>query len=583
MDRMNDGNGKSDRSCTNDSSAKNAGNEKSDRSRNSEGCGHEGAGKLQVAGDRLLDRQGRQVVLHGVNMVCKDKSRGYVGDWKPEDFRFLRSRGMNVVRLGLIWDGLEPEPGRIDETYLDRMEGMIRLAGETGIRVFLDMHQDLYGIAFGDGAPRWATLSDMSRHDASGSVWSDAYLNSEAVQQAFDRFWENAPGPDGIGLQDHYAQAWRRVAERFGAYEHVIGYDLINEPFPGTLAMEVQACMLGAFADWQASEGADPAVVAGREAWTDVSGDMPLGSSGGTDDAQLAGLAAAWADPAGRAHVLGLLSERPVYERIAASMEPQLQPFDRDSLSPFYQRVADAIREVDTESILLLEASYFSNMGVRSGIVPVLRNGRRDPQQIYSPHGYDLIVDTEQNDLWSPARVAVIFDRHEEVRATTGWPMLVGEWGAFWQGEEGRGCGTKEQGDQLRRIFETCRCGDTFWAYPDAGLNAQNIDGFRYSDAIVRGVPESVAGMLLSYRWEPETGVFSCSWKEDDSTQDTVLWIPGQLVSMLEEADGSNTIPLHGSSEEDGRGTRVSVAPSGLKAIRTIQLQMRSIRSIRHE
>ena len=44
--------------------------------------GMEKAGKLRVSGDRLLDGEGRQVVLHGVNMVCKDKSRGYAGAWE---------------------------------------------------------------------------------------------------------------------------------------------------------------------------------------------------------------------------------------------------------------------------------------------------------------------------------------------------------------------------------------------------------------------------------------------------------------------------------------------------------------------
>ena len=43
------------------------------------------------------------------------------------------------------------------------------------------------------------------------------------------------PAPDGVGLQDHYAAAWRHVAQRLGGEMGLLGYDLFNEPFPGTL------------------------------------------------------------------------------------------------------------------------------------------------------------------------------------------------------------------------------------------------------------------------------------------------------------------------------------------------------------
>jgi endoglycosylceramidase len=37
-----------------------------------------------------------------------------------------------------------------------------------------------------------------------------------------------------VGLQDRYAAAWRHVAERFGSNPYVLGYDLLNEPWPGS-------------------------------------------------------------------------------------------------------------------------------------------------------------------------------------------------------------------------------------------------------------------------------------------------------------------------------------------------------------
>ena len=55
-----------------------------------------------------------------------------------------------------------------------------------------------------------------------------------ALQRAFDHFWNNDPGPGGVGLQDRYAAAWRHVAAYFRHTPWVLGYDLLNEPWPGT-------------------------------------------------------------------------------------------------------------------------------------------------------------------------------------------------------------------------------------------------------------------------------------------------------------------------------------------------------------
>lgn len=58
--------------------------------------------------------------------------------------------------------------------------------------LILDMHQDLYSRKFDNGAPLWATLDDGAEH-VTGTIWSDAYLMSPAVQRAFDNFWQNRP------------------------------------------------------------------------------------------------------------------------------------------------------------------------------------------------------------------------------------------------------------------------------------------------------------------------------------------------------------------------------------------------------
>ena len=62
-----------------------------------------------------------------------------------------------------------------------------------------------------------------------------AYLESPRVQGAFDAFWINQPDGQGVGIQDRYAQAWKHLAQRYADNKTVIGYDLMNEPFQGSI------------------------------------------------------------------------------------------------------------------------------------------------------------------------------------------------------------------------------------------------------------------------------------------------------------------------------------------------------------
>jgi len=55
-----------------------------------------------------------------------------------------------------------------------------------------------------------------------------------APQRAFDNFWNDVAAPDGTPLQDHYAAALQHVAARFHDNPRVLGYEIMNEPFPGT-------------------------------------------------------------------------------------------------------------------------------------------------------------------------------------------------------------------------------------------------------------------------------------------------------------------------------------------------------------
>jgi endoglycosylceramidase len=177
------------------------------------------------------------VILHGWNMVYK------VGSYRPEDAgfgdddaRFLAENGFNTVRLGVIYKGVEATPGVYDDAYLESIERTEGILAAHGIFSLLDFHQDMYNERFqGEGFPDWAVVGDAATLPAEPRLGFPAnYLGMPALNRAYDNFWLNDLATDGRTLQDAYAAAWRHVAGRFADDPHVLGYNLFNEPWPGS-------------------------------------------------------------------------------------------------------------------------------------------------------------------------------------------------------------------------------------------------------------------------------------------------------------------------------------------------------------
>ena len=187
------------------------------------------------------------MILHGLNMVYK------VGSYRPEDTgfgrddaRFLRKHGFNTIRLGLILKGIEPQPPGPDgeplyrRGYLRSIARSERVLARARIFTMLDFHQDLYNERFqGEGWPDWQTIDDGVPSEPQQGFPAN-YIVNAGLQRAFDNFWANTE-VEGRGLQDAYAAAWREVAEIFADRRFVLGYDLLNEPWPGS-AFGPQGC-----------------------------------------------------------------------------------------------------------------------------------------------------------------------------------------------------------------------------------------------------------------------------------------------------------------------------------------------------
>ncbi|MBN2360667.1 MAG: cellulase family glycosylhydrolase [Deltaproteobacteria bacterium] len=178
--------------------------------------------------DRIYLRDGhdRYLSFHGVNVsgsskvpVFLDAANGlftYVGKPFPLEaaeaqIQRLADLGFNAFRLLVIWEGVEPEHrGEYDQEYLGYLREVVRIAGEHGIYVLVDMHQDMFSrhlrvkynehpaygepgsieasltslippytdLVQGDGAPRWVVAACLPDKDMDSPNWGTPRLVS---------------------------------------------------------------------------------------------------------------------------------------------------------------------------------------------------------------------------------------------------------------------------------------------------------------------------------------------------------------------------------------------------------------------
>ena len=485
---------------------------------------------IRIENGRFVDAQKRTIIWNGLNLVEKDPNKGYVQDIDEELFIQFKEWGINCVRYGIHWDGLEPEPGIYNENYLAELDKRVRWARENNIYLVLDMHQDLYSRKFGNGAPVWATLDEGLPH-VTGKVWSDAYLMSPGVQKSFDNFWLNTPASDGIGIQDHYISTWKKLAERYADSTSVLGFDIMNEPFIGSDAPQIFQELLKGFANYMVSQGMQ------------ISSEAEIG--------QL------WMDDQKRSEALSLVDDGDAFRFILKHAEQQVNQFEENQLSTFYQKVRDTIRSTGNNKILFLEHNYFCNLGIESSFhFPVTENGDKDELCAYAPHAYDLVVDTEGATHPGFKRLDTIFERIMHSAQHRKVPILLGEWGAFYMGSN-----YAVPALHHMKWIEQSLAGHTYWSWW-TGIETQ--DYFHY--VIARPYPQCVNGELIKYHFDAQTKSFTCIWEENESTAPTQIFIPDMSLLSKENVQLSPLSSFEISRiSEKSKGGYLLIKPVGKK------------------
>ncbi|MBZ0298866.1 MAG: cellulase family glycosylhydrolase [Anaerolineae bacterium] len=367
---------------------------------------------MHTDGIWFKDEAGRALILRGVNLGGSTKvpytpdgathrregfydhrTVSFIGRPFPLDeadshLRRLKAWGMNFLRFLITWEAVEHGgPGIYDEAYLDYLYAVVHKAGEYGLDVFIDPHQDVWSRwTGGDGAPGWtleAVGMDLTKLAATGTainhpehgdpfprmIWPTNYFKLGAGTMFTLFFGGNDFAPqtlvDGVPVQEflqgHYIAAIRKVAERLHGLPNVVGYDTLNEPGSGFIGVQDA----GSIDDFRLRMGPMPTpfqsmlLGSGYSQSVDV---HKLDYSGigvtGFTTLNPAGESlwrgeclwkqnGVWTDEGGQPRLL-----RPDH---FAQVNGRPVDFGRDYLKPFMLRFIRAIREVEPAALVFME------------------------------------------------------------------------------------------------------------------------------------------------------------------------------------------------------------------------------------
>ena len=351
----------------------------------------------------------------------------------------------------------------------------VNLAEENGIYIILDMHQDLFVQKYGDGAPDWACLDEGLPHPTDCVLWYDAYLRSEAVIKAADNFWANKAAEDGVGLLDHYERMWEEIARIFAGCPNVIGLEPMNEPFMGSLAREAFGF-----------------------------GTMEMLKKNPRFDLNHPDLI----PPEQAAEFMGIVASH-------------LMEFDKTTLMDFYRRMQRAIQKHSKLNIVT-GGNIYCSTDVPTGMERLKGIG-----QIYAPHGYDSVVDSDRYDAYSKDNVVQVFMGKRQGQDRLQLPTIIGEWGAFPSREF-----TNDLIRFMNHILEENLWGSAYCEYRPGQENDAHFS------ALCRAYPMETAGTLRSYHFDEDHAAYQMKYKAEEGGA-TSVFLP------FEPEDIACDLPIH--------------------------------------
>jgi endoglycosylceramidase len=204
-------------------------------------------GFISVNNTRFIDKKGQERIFHGTNVVYKGfpyhpDIEGFDPklSFSEKDVKILYDLGFNIIRLGVMWPGVEPIKDQYNQTYFNVLKNITGFLKKYDMFYILDFHQDLLNEQFcGEGVPTWFIDKDPnfpepldrpfnkipSREECNKHNWI-LYQMSTSLNKGYQYFYDN---------HEKFVDFWKKVASEFKDDENCLGYEIINEPWPGDM------------------------------------------------------------------------------------------------------------------------------------------------------------------------------------------------------------------------------------------------------------------------------------------------------------------------------------------------------------
>ena len=211
--------------------------------------------------------------------------------------------------------------------------------------------------------------------------------------------------------------------------------------------------------------------------------------------------------------------------------------FEAEWLHPFYQRVIDAIREVDGDSYIMYQPRILGTDWGFGSDLPPLRDPRQgEPRLVYAPHLYPFFshegayddygiarrLDRRMMYHWSRVRAGELADHQV--------PMLIGEFGMAGKSF------SREMINFSLEIADAMGASWTWWdntpCKPGQLLGAwclfdTNLEETPKAGLLSRPYPRAVAGDPAAYGFDPASRVFHLSFEAStDISVPTEIYLP---------------------------------------------------------
>ena len=88
--------------------------------------------KIRTEGKILVDEYGRERIFNGINVCDKGiydevtKKRNFEYEWTDGRIEKFKKAGMNIIRLGITWEEVEPI---IKDNWRDLLQDLIETGG----------------------------------------------------------------------------------------------------------------------------------------------------------------------------------------------------------------------------------------------------------------------------------------------------------------------------------------------------------------------------------------------------------------------------------------------------------------------